>query len=266
MHKLHCNTNLLYKMAEVDELYLYLPSSVKSILADNTISHYTTNLKTPVTLSKGMDYEAALIKMIYPSTVENLYDGVLEFYNYNLKRNLPTRIASGFYETPEELIKAFNKVLGYDKKNYSISVDKITRKFIVKCEMDDGKTAPFLKLSENLQVLTGLPRFIMGRGYTKSMNSYDLTGGIQNIYCYCDLVRNVNVGDTVGPLLAVLSYKNSNSAQIEYEPKNPIYVPVNKNLINDITLELRTKTGKYIPFTSGETLVVIHIHQSTPSL
>jgi len=253
-------------MAEIDELYLYLPSSVKSSVTENTISHYTTTLKAPITLSQGMEYEAGLIKLIYPSTVENLYDGVMEFYSFALNRRIVTRVATGFYETAKELIKAINKVLSNDKKNYIFSVDHLSRKFIVNCKKADGVVAPYIKLSENLEVLTGLPRFIMGTGYTNGPNYYDMTGGIQNIYCYCDLVRNVNVGDTMGPLLAMLSYQNSAMAQIDYEPKNPIYIPVSKDHVTDITLELRTKTGNYIPFTSGEALVVIHIRQRTPSL
>jgi hypothetical protein len=255
-------------MGEVDDLYLYLPSSVVSVSeVANTISHYTTPLRAPISLAPGIDYEAALVKLIYPVTVQNCYDGYMEFYSYTFKRNVLTSVAAGFYLRPRDLLPAINKVLLADKKYYKVSINLTSRKFVINCEVPpNSEEQPYIKFSDNLQVLTGLPRYITDRGYTISKDSFDMTGGIQNIYCYCDLLKNVNIGDALAPIAAVVSYSPTSEAQAVYEATNPIYVPLKQTEFSEVTIELRTKTGAYVPFTSGEVMCIIHIRQKMPSL
>lgn len=100
--------------------------------------------------------------------------------------------------------------------------------------------------------------------------TWDSTGGVHSIYCYCDIIRNINIGDTTAPVLAVINYKGEvgdrNLKLIEYEPKNPIYIPVSKNIFDNIKVELRTKTGLYYPFSAGEVLLLVHIRPREPKL
>ena len=117
-----------------------------------------------------------------------------------------------------------------------------------------------MKLSDNLAVITGLPRFITGYGLTVSEQPFDMSGGIQNLYLYCDLMHNSNIGDVMGPLLSIFSYhKSTTAAQLEYEPKNLVYMPITSEIISEVTIETRTKVGVYAPFSSGELLVVLHV-------
>lgn len=255
-------------MAQVEELYLYLPSAVKSVVIENTISHYTTLLKAPVQLSPEYSYEAALLKVIYPSNVYNVYSGHLSYYSYTLKTENHTRIAEGVYYTPDDVMKALAYVLGHDQANYLLSIDKRSRKFQLELKPPPkSAVTPFMKLSKNLQVITGLPDEITKEGITSSAQGWDMSGGVQNIYCYCDLLQNVNIGDTHAPVLCVLAYKPGlRSSQVEYSAQNPIYTPINKTLIEEITIEFRTKVGDYVPFITGEAMVLIHIRPKLPRL
>lgn len=256
-------------MSTVDELYLYLPSSVKSTVVENAISHYTTLLHAPVKLAAEYEYEVGLVKLIYPTTVYNIYAGNFSYYSYELKKIEHTRIQAGFYQNASDVMKAFAHILGVDQSYYVFSIDVQSRKFLVNCKPKTGSTVkPYLELSENLQVITGLPKVIFKQGFTVGTGSWDMTGGVQNMYIYISLAKNINIGQTLAPVLSVVNYDKSLSAQVEYEPKNVVYVPLNVSAyeIQNITVELRTKTGDYVPFTAGEALLVVHIRPRIPRL
>lgn len=256
-------------MVEQSELYLYLPSSVTSTVIENKISHFTTTFHSPINLQTQYEYEAALLKIIYPATATNVYDGRITYYNYTLKKLEHTRIKKGQYMLPDQFIDAFNKVLLNDSsKNYKLMVDQISKRFYLHCTSGDGgKTQPFISFSGNLQTLTGLPEEVSRTGYTYGVNSWNVSGGLQNLYVYTDLVQQSNIGNTLAPILAVINYSGipgDNRQQIQYEPQTPIYIPVVQNILDTITVELRTKTGQYFPFMSGESFLLIHIKPKLP--
>ncbi|MCP4393476.1 MAG: hypothetical protein GY804_04310 [Alphaproteobacteria bacterium] len=250
-------------MAEQSEIYLYLPSSVKSFTVENTVSKYLTHLSTPIRMQEGLEYEIALLKLIYPSNAQNIHDGTYRYYSYIHSRIIPSRIPAGQYKIPDDLVVAFEKSLGKDAQYYEFSADKISQKFLVKCGTDS-----YMELSENLQAVTGLPETISKAGITVGSNSYDENGGMQNMYIYTDLVQLTNIGDTLGPVLSVVNYKGHSGIlhHLTYEPSTPVYVPLSKTYLDSITVELKTKTGRQFPFTSGEILVLIHVRQKEPRL
>ena len=239
-----------------EEIYLYLPSSVYSYGGiENKINKYCTVLNAPIHLLEGVEYEAGVIKIIYPTSAKNVYNGDFTYYSYAQKMKILTRIAAGQYKIPEEFIEQFSKVLGYDKAYYKLTADSQSKKFMMECVKDD----PYLELSQNLQALTGFPEKIAEKGYTLG-EYWNSTGGLTNLYCYSDLIVNSNIGNTVAPVAAVIKYKqDEEGGSTEYEPQNPIYIPVSKTFIDTVTIEFRSKAGIPFPFMSGETMVVFHI-------
>ena len=251
-----------------DDLFIYLPSSVKSSIQENTVSHYTTTLNSPLRLPSDVPYECAVAKVIFPSEIKNVYDGHFEYFSYVLKRVIPSRLPDGYYVTTDDIVNKFKEILGeLDKEAYKFSTDNIANRFLVEMTKPEGrKRTPFMKFSENLTALTGSPRFIQGEGFTVGTHPFNMSGGIQNLYLYCDLVHNAIIGNTLAPLILVFSYKKDDGSQQEYEPKNLVYTPLNKNIINDITIETRTKTGLFVPFLGGEMLILLHLRPRIPKL
>ena len=250
-------------MALVDETYLYLPSSSPSTVVENTISHFTTTLNAPVQLVPGLEYEAALVKAFYPASVNNVFDGTFKYFSYGLTRMVLSRVPDGFYDLPrgfsQEFRKAFTEA---DRAHYRISGNKSTRRYTMDTRnLNLVRNLPYLKLSGNLQALTGLPEVINKNGVTAAEQPWNLLSTLNNIYCYTDIVSNCIIGTTKAPIIAVFNYEggSSNASQIQYEPRNPVYMPVSKNVFNEIRVEFRTKTGEYFPFTSGETMVIFHV-------
>ena len=84
------------------------------------------------------------------------------------------------------------------------------------------------------------------------------------MYCNPGLINNAIVGDVVAPLLSVVPYDATGGAwgtEASFSPNNVQYVPLIARRINSISIEIRTKTGIYTPFSSGssETLAVLHV-------
>jgi hypothetical protein len=248
-------------MGDITNIILYLPSSVKDSVRKNTVSHYTTTLATPITLPDGYIFEAALLKLVYPCHANNVSSGSIEYWSFETNGHTFARIPDGEYSLPEGLIAQFQKILGaYDFEYYKLSADKTAQRFMLECK-SDGKHEPFLRISENLQSITSLPAVVYKVGHTVGTNYYDQHGGIENLYVYMDFIKNTIIGDTVAPIINASAFKGkvSSDIAIEFEPQMPIYVELSKNYIDTITVELRTKTGDYFPFVSGESLCVVNV-------
>ena len=85
-----------------------------------------------------------------------------------------------------------------------------------------------------------------------------------NIYVYCDVCSNTYVGDTMVPLLRTISFNSQSSnygEAIWVLYNNPIYVPLNKRFIDNITVELYDDSGHEIPFVEDKTCVTIHFRR-----
>ena len=63
-----------------------------------------------------------------------------------------------------------------------------------------------------------------------------------------------------GQISQISFSKKNKNGQIEFEPLNPIYTTVCKQIIHSIKIEIRTKLGNFFPFKSiGECLVILHV-------
>jgi hypothetical protein len=252
----------------MEELYLYLSSSVYSKTGlPNTISVFSTSLPTEIRLDRAYDYEVALIKLIYPSTAYNIYEGSFSYYSYALETTNAASVPPGHYTSAQQFANEFNQaLLETDREYYVLTV--VRDHFRIECKRKDESTvSPYIEFSKNIQSFTGLPEIIDGEGITEGKTPWDPYGGCHNIYIYSDIVKSVNVGDTVAPLLAVTTYQNTEDhRQIEYEPKTPIYIPLSKDILDTVSVELRTKLGVRYPFSSGEVILVTHIKMQRPKL
>ena len=89
----------------------------------------------------------------------------------------------------------------------------------------------------------------------------DLTGGMTYLYIYCDIVQPQIVGDTVTPLLRAIGLRTKNykwGSAIHEVFVRPHYIPVNRNYITDILIELKDDTDNPINFNFGKSIVKLH--------
>ena len=237
-----------------DQYLLYLPSSVPSF-QKNTPSQYQTQLNNPIELDEHVQYEAALLKIMHPPTADNVYDGTITFKSYTEKGAVRTvHFKRGFYNLPNELIAAFSKAVEGNERYYALTCGE-DQKFRLEVRHTTARNPPYLSLSKNLQLLTGLPETIEKAGNYVAARPFDARGGLHNVFVYCNLIDLANVGNTVAPILSVFNMEDR-----EYEAKVPIYMPIRQKRIENIVVELRTQAGMLFPFRdTGETTCVIKI-------
>ena len=74
----------------------------------------------------------------------------------------------------------------------------------------------------------------------------NLTGNVNLVYIYCDLVEQVLVGDTKAPLLRIVSRSTDMTSSLDYIEHvtfNPVqYVPLQKKCFDTITINLMMDT------------------------
>ena len=81
----------------------------------------------------------------------------------------------------------------------------------------------------------------------------DLNTETYNLFLYTDVVQYQAVGDGHSPLLGIVSVK-SDFGDVESLRYNTVhYVPVSKNYIKTIHIEIKTGTDRYVNFVFGKT-------------
>lgn len=245
---------------KMEGVYVYLPSSVKPIWGNNRNNSYTTRLAERIELEDSLEYECAMIKMVYPSDAWNIYNGKVSFKD-EIGTIKTVNIISEKYETPDDFIEAYNSVLG------KIMSEKYLLKFKDKkftLKISNGTTSSYINFSKNIQIFTGLNENYDEEGMFTGKNDYDILGGIDLVYTYCSLVKYTRVGDSLVPVISIHQFQSGKnfgkSHQTEYSPIKPIYLPLNTRLIDTIKIDIRTETGMFFPFVGrGEVLILLHI-------
>ena len=99
-----------------------------------------------------------------------------------------------------------------------------------------------------------------GKGVYKSSSPISLTRHIQYFYFYSDICDMVRVGDTKAPLLATIPF-NAKECRLMTEKRFtlPMYVPVKKTYISQITVSINDDAGKLVPF-HRDSITTLRLH------
>ena len=169
------------------------------------------------------------------------------FYtNYNTY-TLP----SGSYDTILYLAQQLNSLT----PNVTFSIIEGTNKFLVEL----GEYVERVEFSGRMGHLLGF-----SKEYGKHSLTFDqdaqyyphLEGNAHSLYIYSSIVDHQIVGDTVAPLLRVVCPDAAMLGQTVSEKYiKPYYLPVNSNYIDTIDIQIRTTTGHFFPFLSGNPVV-----------
>lgn len=88
-----------------------------------------------------------------------------------------------------------------------------------------------------------------GKGVYESSSPLSLTRHIQYFYFYSDICDMVRIGDTKAPLLAAIPFNAKECRLLTEKRFNlPMYVPVKKTYISQITVAIYDDAGKLVPF------------------
>ena len=100
--------------------------------------------------------------------------------------------------------------------------------------------------------------FIAGR-------SMDMTGGVDSLYVYSDIVQTKLVGDVSVPLLRVVPITDAYGVICHKEYTKPNYLPLAKQSFTTIEVYILDSAGRRISFEFGKTTVLLHFRRKHES-
>ena len=71
------------------------------------------------------------------------------------------------------------------------------------------------------------------------------------------------VGDSVAPLLRIAKVKGSPGDMVEDTFLSPQYHKVLEKTVTEISIQVRTATGRLVPFNWGNVTLVLHFQKET---
>jgi hypothetical protein len=152
----------------------------------------------------------------------------------------------------------------YDLVNQVVTFrfDDVVKRFRVSIDKAHVRE---LRLSQQLRYALGFEEEFIVNDVTHAEYSPDLHGGIHSLYVYApQLVEPSLIGDSTAPLLRITKVKGSPSDMVEETYTMPQYHRVLERQINEISIQIRTASGRLVPFNWGDCILVLHFKKATP--
>lgn len=167
----------------------------------------------------------------------------------------------GWYPDLDSIVAELNKDDEF-KKYCEFIYNKRLNRFQIKTKCAENKEDHYyLQMNDSLREMLGFkfPVITLHNAVHTAESQVDRTRGINTIFIYCDLVDEVRVGNTLVPLLRTVPFNSKtygDMISITYD--KPIYLPIRKNFIDNLKIELRDSIGELIPFDEGLTTLMLH--------
>lgn len=226
--------------------------SSKTFFPENKISHFFTQLPTPINLNSG-EWEVGLVELIYPHTWYNVRsDNNHNVFGFDLGDGeiVARKIPPGCYETIPDLIKAM--YVPSHKNKIEFKYNSVTKRAKFKLE-ENCKVILYQGIAELLGFEPG-----EYKGHHESPFIADPTASFPVIYVYCDLVEPQIVGDVQAPLLKIVKVEGKDGEVVNAIYVRPRYVPVIRRHFQTIEIVLRLHSGELVPFERGRVIAVLH--------
>ncbi len=219
-------------------------------------------------------WQVALVEFQYPRTWKNITRPWSEF---SVKLNRSTgledgnilhthNLYDGFYSDNQTFINDLNKKIFQQHRDAGISPN-VFRYNETHQHVRIVPGAQFeIVLSEKLATVLGFD----GQQHIQDdkLGAYpmDVHHGVYSFYVYCNAVQGQLVGDASVPLLRITPIKpNHQDVVITKIFDSPHYVPVSKNYMESIEVNIKDDTGEDVPFVHGKTIVKLHFRPLRPA-
>lgn len=247
--------------------YMTLPSDASmKYFEDNKVSKYITRLPKTIELQNG-EWEVSLCEMNFPHTWYNVNESN-NFIGYIFQgSDTPFRVTipPGFYPKVEDILQAIS--MGEVKDAVHFSFNQFTKRVGIKFKEGGGNIVSSIILYEGMAELLGFkPMKINAINNKKgklveSPNVPDPNAGFRVLMVYTDIIEPQVVGDVFAPLLRIVNVTGSHGDMVHVQYDKPHYLPVSRNIIETLEINIRTHTGKLVPFERGRSYVKLHFRQ-----
>ena len=182
-------------------------------------------------------------------------------------------VRAGYYESVKILCDEISKEMQAFKGEYKtlpqFFVDDVTKQVVIRpgFNNDDHPTLPFL--NQDLSEMLGFDRYSIRHPiYNESQlvipqRPADISGGINTLYVYCNLVVPQYIGDTRAQLLKTVEIPSSSKFgdQVVIKYENPHYVGVLTNDFEHVEIDIKDDTNTEIQFMFGRTRIKLHFRK-----
>ena len=247
---------------ERSEFYLTLPSNASmNVFPDNTLSDFSVRPPQPIELTG--EWEVCLKEIQYPRTWNNVRKTENHFYVRDAK-GIPRVfiLKEGYYSNANDIIQGIDDAIDdrQTKDSIDIQFDKISRRFTI--NVLNGYSIAF---SASIAIILGFGHsFSTINKKTVAPFVINLEGGLSSIYVYSDVIQAQIVGDSMVPLLRILSVEGKDGDIISKTFQDPPFYPVSRKTIDQIQVNIKDDTGRKVPFESGRVIVQLHFKQRRP--
>jgi len=273
---------------------LHLPSNTK--IEGNHANKF--KIRLPKKLEFNSQWELGMLTMRYPHTWYSslsLAQEHFEIYWQNGK-NTSVNLRQVNLATPEELLQVLTgylsdfsrqqrKLLQKFKENNPPFQDlNVQEKFtynwlqnssntfnIVKFQYVfnrflleiDTKFVRVIEFSPQLSHCLGFENFKITQSSYKASFLPNLTDSVSTLFVYLpELIQPVIIGDRSAELLQIVTVTGVPGQSIEAQYQLIQYHKILVKEISEINVEIRTSSGKLVPFLHGSTLISIHFRKS----
>lgn len=250
------------------DFYMTLPSnSSMRIHEDNTAATFKTHLPKHIFLDDA--YEVALMEIHYPCTLHNMtterhFIRILDEKTRNVSL---FHIPDGTYSSIDFLISYLNSTILNGELVFKFEI--VQKKFVSFQSMTD-ETKHFMyriNFSPVLALQLGFHPDMDFMGEAKAQTPYNLMLGVPRaLYVYTDFVEPQLVGDVMARLLRVVridlrSYNHGGQSCETFTV--PHYVPVSRQDLQQVEVNINDDTGHIAPFLAGTSTLVLHFRKQS---
>jgi myosin heavy subunit len=134
--------------------------------------------------------------------------------------------------------------------------DEESERFILKMHKEH---ITGVRLSDHLAYMLGFEKNLLEKDRNEARYTPDLHGSVHSLYIYAPkLIESSIVGDTWSPLLRIAKVRGAPGEYVEEVFHTTHYHQVLEKQISEISIEIRTATGRLVPFNWGDCTVVLH--------
>ena len=238
--------------------YITLPSNSSfKDFPNNTLTKYTIRLKNPLRLDGN--YEVALAQIIFPKNWKYREDGIIELSSP--KKSFQIKVQFLVYETLSHIFERLNNVFmstGIQAElGYNDETNRVYLSLAPTCK---------IKFNDNINEVFGFTskEFVgfQDKTYSSDIKVMARINNINFLYIYSDICQYQIVGDTEAPLIQVVSaIENNSEFYIEKIFDSPHYIPLARNNLENITIDIRDDLGNPIQFDTGRVVVKLHFRK-----
>lgn len=225
---------------------------------ENTPSTFTNKLFTRLSLSGN--WECALIDLVIPSSLCNVYSNRCKTFVFNERSQNRTRSVIGdtYIKNPYIILDILNTDFS---QFYNFEI--VNNRF--KCTPLDEANS--IRFSKGLAMQLGFPQgteYTEGVVYAPEEINFDI--GLPSQICVTsDIVKPQAFGSKTLRLLRSVTLdikKYAFGGSISFQPRNPIYVPLAVSEVEHISIGLMDDEHHSLSFLSGRSTLLLHLRRS----